>query len=240
MKKTLLKSLAALTAFAGSTAAYGQLTPEDITVETEFAFESEYSFRGSKLGGPSLQPGMEIGVKDAYFGTWMSMPLNRGRIMGGAEENEVDFYAGYVFALNDMVELDIGYTYYWFPDGGGSEREPYIGAAFDVFLDPAIYLFYETEGEIFTAELSGGYAFDLEEIGLAGFELDLGAYLGFIADTDESEDYFYYGLSADVVYALNEVTTFSIGPRLAGNSDDDLGGEPQQQLWWGTAVSMAF
>ncbi len=236
MKKTLLKSLAAATVFAGSTVAYGQLTPEDITVDTEFAFESEYSFRGSKLGGPSMQPGMEIGVKDAYFGTWMSMPLSRGP---GAGDNEVDFYVGYVFTLNEMVELDIGYTYYWYPEGG-SDREPFIGAAFDVFLDPALYLFYETESETFTLELSGGYAFDLEEMGLAGFELDLGAYVGLIADTDEEEEWVYYGLSADIVYALNEVTSFSIGARFAGNSDDALGGEPQHQLWWGTAVSMAF
>ncbi len=226
--------MAALTAFAGTTVAHGQLTPEDITVETEFAFESEYSFRGEKLGGPSMQPGMEIGIKDAYIGTWMSMPLSRGMNAG---DNEVDFYGGYVFAVHEMVELDVGYTYYWFPEGG-SEREPYIGAAFDLPFDPAVYAFYELEDDILTLEASVGYAYDLAEVGFDGYELDLGAYIGFQHfDDSDADEAFYYGLSADIVYVLNESVAFSAGVRFAGNTEAP---DPDQQLWWGSAVSVAY
>ncbi len=235
MNKRILKTMAALIALSGSSAAYAQVTPEDISVETDFAFESEYSFRGAKLGGPSLQPGMEIGILDGYIGTWMSMPLNRTRTP--PEGNEVDFYGGWAFPLGEMVELDVGYTYYWFPEDGGSEREPYIGVAFDVDFDPAFYVFYETEGEILTFEGSVGYGYDLGEVGFDGYGLDLGAYAGYVTNGD---DYFYYGLTADVVYDLNEAASFSFGVRFAGNSDDGVVDGPQQQLWWGTAVSLAY
>ena len=234
IKKRLLNSAAALALFSGSTAALAQMTPEEIiTVDTEFAFESEYSFRGEKLGGPSLQPGMEIGIMDGYIGTWMSMPLDRTPRDG----NEVDFYAGWVFPLSETVDLDVGYTYYWYPQPGGSDREPYIGVAIDTMLDPEVYLFYETEGEVFTVQGAVGYGYDLAEMGFDGYELDFGAYAGYVTNDD---DYFYYGLSADIVYTLSESVAFSVGGRFAGNSDDDVVAGPQQQLWWGTAVSMAY
>ncbi len=233
MNKRILKTAAALALFQASTSGYTQFVHDDVSVETDFAFESEYSFRGEKLDGPSLQPGVEIGINDGYIGTWLSMPLDRQPISG----NEVDFYAGWVFAVSETVDLDVGYTYYWYPQAGGSDREPYAGVTFDTLLEPAVYFFYETEGEVLTVEGSIGYEYDLSGAGFEGHVLDLGAYAGYVTN---DEDYFYYGLSANLVYALSDAASFSVGPRFAGNSDGGVVAGPQQQLWWGTAVSVAY
>ena len=207
---------------------------EGIEVDSYFAFESEYSFRGVKLAGPSIQPGVDISYNGAYVGIWSSSEIFKD-VEG--PELEVDYIIGYALDIEDIT-VDVGFTAYTFP-GGGDTYEIYVGASYgglDFPIEPALYLFYDFELENFTAEVSLGYGLDLADLGLEGFGLDFGGALGYVW-ADEDEDYLYYQLTADLVFDINEAAYASVGVRLAGNDADVA---PDVQFWWGAAIGVAF
>lgn len=237
MKKALTVFATAGLTVAGISAAHAQTVLDDVTVDAIFGFESEYSFRGVKLDGPSFQPGLEIGIMDGYAGVWSSMPLDRRPQSG----NEIDFYGGWVFPVADAVQIDVGYTYYWYPQDvdHGHDSEPYVGVVLpEVLFEPSLYLFYEHKEKVFTVEASAGYGFDLDPHGIANTSLQFGVYAGYVFfDDDAAEDYLYYGLTADLVYTVNDAVAISAGARFAGNNENM---EPDRQLWWGTAVAISY
>lgn len=227
MKKTI--SSLALAALLGSSSSFAYL--EDLSVSSTFAFESEYSFRGVKVGGAALQPSVDFALYDFYAGVWNNTALREGDL------NEVDFYGGYTLSLTDLLVLDVGAIYYWFPNVSDSRsREVYIGAAYDVMLSPAVYVFYDFDLETLTVEASVGHSIPLADYGIERTSLDLLAYAGY-ATPRSDPDWLYYGGSADIVHALNDNLSFSVGVRYAGN-DENI--NPSNQLWFGTAVTLAY
>ncbi|MBN2523801.1 MAG: hypothetical protein JXB24_11050 [Bacteroidales bacterium] len=67
---------------------------------------SSYVWRGSKYGGPSLQPYVEFGIAGFAIGAWGSFGI------GPPDEtvNEADLYLGYIFDFG----LSIGLTDYYY------------------------------------------------------------------------------------------------------------------------------
>lgn len=208
---------------------------EGLEVDSYFAFESEYSFRGVKLAGPSIQPGVDISYMGAYVGIWSSSEIFKD---SDSPELEVDYIVGYALDIEDIT-VDVGFTAYTFP-GDTDTYEIYVGATYgglDFPIEPSLYLFYDFELEDFTIEGSLAYGLDLAEFGLEGFGIDFGAYLGYVFADDSDADYLYYQLTADLVFDLNEAAYASVGVRLAGN-DGDV--DPDTQFWWGAAIGVAF
>ena len=226
MSINILKSTLAL---ASGAIAFTPLVAEELTIESVFAFESEYSFRGVKLGGAQLQPGIEAAYGPGYAGVWSSSSLKSGESL-----NEVDLYGGFEFQVAPELAFDVGFTYYWYPNVAGEEatREVYIGTGMDLPFEPAFYVFYDFDLEDWILETSIGESFPLE----GPLAIDVGAYLGYYI-ADGAPDYWYYGLTADLVYEINPNASVSVGGRYAGNSESIL---PNNQVYWGAAATLAF
>lgn len=245
MKKKLIALLAGAAAIGGLSAQAQQTTGgilEDLSMSATLDFESEYVFRGTKLAGTSFQPSLEAGLPiaagDLYVGAWDTQEID------GDTYDEVNFYAGYALPITDVFSIDVGGTYYWFPNDGfnpNREKELYIGASADVMLEPALYVYYNFTFEQLLFEGSIGHTFMLTDF--AG--LELGGYLGSADAQDANGDqaagkpdngYWYFGGSADLVYAINEVASASVGVRYSNLQD----GPTDENFWWGASVSFGF
>ncbi|MCH8474008.1 MAG: hypothetical protein LAT55_02135 [Opitutales bacterium] len=233
MKNTL--KVLSVAALAAPASLFGQIAFDEATVTVEFAFESEYSLRGVKLGGPSIQPSILYEVQGFYAEIWSTSDVRSG----SGESGEVDYTIGYAWDI-DAITADVGFTYYSFTDETDTQ-EIYAGAMLnldEIPVDPSLYLFYDIELKDWTIEGALDYSIGLAEFVGAEADLELGAFLGHVwVDEDGSPDYFYYGVSADVVYSFTDAAYGSVGVRYAANNEDM---NPDQQIWWGAAVGVSF
>jgi len=210
------KTIATLAAAGAATASYADFL-SDLSISGTFDFETQYVFRASKLASQSFQPSVEFGYPviggDLYAGVWTNQPIANaqaptglpGQIAQIPQGNEIDFYAGYAYPVTDIFTLDLGATYYWYPEaasgigapffppfptGGGAinhTTEVYFGVSADVLLSPAVYFYYDFDLEQTLIEFSIGYSLDLGEyLGAEGLSFDTGAYLGILNTGDTS------------------------------------------------------
>lgn len=199
---------------AGATIAGAQ----ELSVSTGVAWETDYIFRGVQLAEEYFAPSVDVSYGDFYAGMWAALPVD-------AEfANEIDFYAGYGFGINETVSGDFGVTYYTYPEGGSADDtvEAYAGLSFETDLSPAIYVFYDFDLEDFTIEASVGHTVELSEEG----SVDMSAYLGwreFGDDVAGISDHTYYGAGVAYNYAFTENASFSIGLNWYANSEDTIG-----------------
>lgn len=238
---------------------------EDLSATATVAFESNYVFRGGQQYNDNwaVQPGLDFSLPvfegSAYVGYWGSYAYGNSSSQGTFAES--DWYIGYGQDLTEYVSIDGGFTYYGFSNSAQDAwKEIYLGLSFDGLmpegfeLSPAVYAYYNFSGDALTVEGSIGHSFSLEQLD-PNLGLDLGAYLAYVdfgdANGDQvagspSQDYIYYGASADLVYTLNDVASVSAGVRYAGNdldasksnlyvfdSTDDI-------LWWGVSTTFGF
>ncbi len=214
MNKKILAIIA-----TGLATGLSQAQAQDLSVETNFAFESEYVFRGVQLATESFQPSIDFGYEDFYLGLWTNQPIEDG------SADEIDYYAGYQFAATDLISVDLGATVYHYPDttGDNDTLESFVGLNFDTIASPAVYVFYDYDLEAFTYEASVGHSFNVDEDNA----IVVGATAGYVSLDDSNisnspSEYFYYGASADWVYTLSETAKLAIGVRGSGN-DEHLG-----------------
>ena len=216
----------------------GQKEENPLSIAGSVRFESAYLFRGKKLGQQGLQPSVELSYSECegnlYIGTWHYSPFNSG------QANEIDFYGGYCWQPTRIFTLDLGCTYYWYPNTPPTplqqaalsrSREIYMGLSADVLFTPSIYFFYDFDREQTLLEISGGYRFSLEEyLSTDGFFFDVGGYIGWLqADAFNgnqrkgnekwSNGYNYCGVTGDLVYVFNESISTSVGVRYGYNTD---------------------
>ncbi|GHC11424.1 hypothetical protein [Cerasicoccus arenae] len=262
MKKTIA-TIAIIGAATGASADF----LSDLSISGTFDFETEYVYRASKLADQSFQPSVEFGYPvlggDLYAGVWTNQPITPattaitvgGIPVGTARAgigNEIDFYAGYAYPVTDIFTVDLGATYYWYPESAGAgainhTTEVYFGVSADVLLSPAVYFYYDFDLKQTLVELSIGYSLDLGEyLGAEGLSIDTGAYFGLLntgdtsggsatnfilnppvagltAPVDNSNGYTYGGVTGDLVYAFSENVSGSIGVRWSINNDGDSG-----------------
>lgn len=139
MNKTLL-ALAVAAALApvahAQTQSWGTYTGTG-----QVAYESQYVFRGKKITNSAVQPSADITMTpsgssnfDAYIGAWMNNPVSRrGAPPAPNQSDEIDVYGGLQYALPSdsntyKFTLDIGDTYYWYPDAGGASLPTPLGS----------------------------------------------------------------------------------------------------------------
>ena len=219
MNKTIASMVAAL---GVATAANAQ----DLSITSTVGYESVYVFRGAELADDIFHGSVDLAYGDFYAGIWTAQPLT------GSQANEIDFYAGYGFAVSDLVSLDVGGTVYYYPEAGSGDEstfEAYIGAAFDVMLSPAAYIYYDFDLEVLTLEGSAGYSVPLSD----ATSFDLGGYVGFI-EPDEGDSQFYVGATADVSYTFTDNASGAIGIRVSDLEDGDT------EFYWGASFTAGF
>lgn len=251
-----MKKIIATIAIAGAATGASADFLSDLSISGTFDFETEYVYRASKLADQSFQPSVEFGYPvlggDLYAGVWTNQPITPATSIGVAPVfpfapaqvrtgigNEIDFYAGYAYPVTDIFTLDLGATYYWYPEAAGfgainHTTEVYFGVSADVLLSPAVYVYYDFDLKQTVVELSIGYSLDLGEyVGAEGLSFDTGAYIGFlntgdvsggadllgIPGSDPSNGYTYGGITGDLVYAFSENVSGSIGVRWSLNND---------------------
>lgn len=124
---TSVRSLAAATVLAGSLFAVAPAMAQDegsaISITGSAAVVSEYRFRGVDLSGGdiAIQGGITAGHESGvYVGTWGSS-LDEDTI--GYGHTEIDFFAGYKTSIGDTATVDVGATYYLYPNAGAGDYD---------------------------------------------------------------------------------------------------------------------
>jgi len=261
-----MKKLIAILAIAGamgvsSLSAQTGDSLSDLSISGTFDFETEYVFRGVQLSEASFQPSVEFGFPvlggDLYAGVWTNLPATQ-------VANEVDIYAGYAYPVTDIITVDAGFIYYWYPNATNTNPagngvyayiEPYVGASFDVLLSPALYLYYSIDQagsnsyNLLTIEASIGYSFDLSEyVGAEGISFDVGGYVGYIIPDNSTnagmQSAFYGGVTGDLVYAFNDNVSSSVGVRYSNYSGSGQSAGPyaanQNNVWFGATLGFTY
>lgn len=107
-------------------------------VDAEIGVHSDYRFRGISLSSKDPQVTAEVSVSHEsglYAGVWASnVALN-----GGADDVELDLYAGYAADLGG-ASLDVGAVYYLYP-GNGDFNYVELLASIGVPVGPATVTF---------------------------------------------------------------------------------------------------
>ena len=215
-------------AFALAASAFGQ----DYSLSLDLTFDTKYVFRGQQLADNVFHPSIEFTQDDFYLGLWASQPLeNRGR--PERWQDEVDFYGGYGWAINEKTSFDIGGAYYYYPTGENT-IEPYIGITREIQgVETSVYLYKDLDLDRTTAEGSANYSLPLG----GNASVDLGAYVGTV-DADSLGSYFYYGADVVVPFELNNNAVFSLGFHY---SDNDIGFLiPDNHFHGSTSITIGF
>jgi len=111
------------------------------------SFVNQYMFRGTRLGGPSFQPSVELDYGNLAFGIWASTPI--ADKVAGQSDPEIDPYASYTIIINDSLNIVPGFTFYDYPKAPTAQGyfrstfEPDIAlnytAGYGIKLTPRLY-----------------------------------------------------------------------------------------------------
>ncbi|HUJ43585.1 MAG TPA: TorF family putative porin [Opitutaceae bacterium] len=192
-----------------------------VSVVVTPAFVNQYMFRGSRLGGPSFEPTVEVDSGNLALGVWMNFPMKDK--VPGQSDPEIDPYGSYTLTVNDAVSVAPGFTWYNYPNADTNN------GFFKATFEPNIALNYTVAGVKFTPKLyydlvlkgptyefSLAYAVPLKEI---GSELDWTATAGtfIIRDAAKGADPAvknwgnYYLIGVSMPFALSKASKLSIG-----------------------------
>ncbi len=231
----------------------------DLTVAASLGFESRYVFRGVQYAETSIQPSVTLTKDGFHVGAWFNLPVGDDDNVVPANGEELDLIIGYTKALGDLVTLDVGLTYYVFPeadsgffdffeeDGDGlgiNTLEPYISVAFAVPLSPVIVLYRDFHYDTFTVQGSASHSFALGE----KTSFDLSGMAGYVSDDTGGADYLYGVASAGFAYKFSDASKVYAGVRYGGSDipggslvDDSIAGTTQPSgFWWGVGLSTSF
>ncbi|WP_221032076.1 TorF family putative porin [Actomonas aquatica] len=204
------------------------------SITSDFAYASDYVFRGIHYADESLQPSISFSAGNLYASVWTNQPIT------GGTDNEFDFTLGYALQLNDTWALDLGATYYDYPETTGNveQLEPYLGltATLANGFSSSTYLYYESEFEVTTLSTVLGYSQQLQDT----LSLDLAAEVGGVMP-DADDDYTYWALSAQLTHALNDTASAYLGVTYS-NTDLDHSVRPdgKERLFLTTGLQFGF
>jgi uncharacterized protein (TIGR02001 family) len=179
----------AATAPAPAPAPAPEAAPSLSTVLTP-AFVSQYMFRGTRLGGPSFQPSVELDYGSWAVGVWTNFPM-KDKVVGQSDP-EIDPYASYTVTVTDALSIVPGFTWYNYPDADKSAGfykstfEPSLAVNYTVAgvkLTPKLYYDVVLQGP--TYEFTAAYAVPLKELST---ELDFAATAGTFIWKDYAEN----------------------------------------------------
>lgn len=152
-------------------------------------------------------------------------------------------YIGVSYEVYEGIALDLGYIHniylrhaneslannhdlYIARTDKRNSSEIYAGVVADCIANPSLYLNYNFDAEELNIEGAVKHCFDLGEYSINGLAVEVGANIGFnncrkLLWKDQNgikENYFYYGLNADLVYNFNENASAKVGCYFAGNT----------------------
>jgi len=243
-------------------AAFVAATPasaEGLSVSTSLGFESRYVFRGVQYAETSVQPAATLTIDGFHVGAWFNLPVGDDDNVVPANGEELDLVFGYSFPLSDIVTVDVGLTYYVFPeamsgfgdfyeeDGDGlgiNTLEPYVSLAFDIPLAPTIVLYRDVMYDTFTLQGTATRSFPLS--GKTSF--DIAGMIGYVVDDSIGTDYLYGVASAGFAYKFAETSKITAGARFGGSDlsggrliDDSIAGTTKSSgFWWGIGLSTSL
>jgi uncharacterized protein (TIGR02001 family) len=238
---TLAAALLCATAMAPTASAQDS----DISVSTGVDYVTEYVFRGVSFAGAAVQPYAEVSTGNFTVGGWFSTAIGEDSVAAG---DEFDLYAGYSVPLEGSISLDIGATYYHFPQGGdffstkdGNSGSYEVSASLgfgDLPLSPSISAYYDFTFEAFTLEGSVEHSVAIGE----SQSFDLGLTVGHV-EADDGGAYDWGTASASLAHAFTDDVGVFVGGNYSINSEDllNFGGTPKgDKLWFGTGISAGF
>jgi uncharacterized protein (TIGR02001 family) len=143
---------------------------------------SQYMFRGVRLGGPALQPSVEVASGNLGVGVWVSTPL-KDKVVGQSDP-EIDPYAYYTVALEDNLSVVPGFTWYTYTNADTkagfykSTFEPSLAINYTVSgvkLTPKFYYDMVVKGP--TYEFAASYTVPVKDINSeVGLTATIGTY----------------------------------------------------------------
>lgn len=232
---------------------------DGITPTSSIGSVSEYVFRGVSLGGSSIQPSTEISMDFGLtVGAWYSAGLGSD---SSVQADEIDFYANYSLPLEGSFSLDVGGTYYHYPqfgsfletDGGSAGSYEVYGSAglSDAPLSPAATVYYDFTLETFTLEGSIGHSLALPR---EGWTADLGLTAGLV-EPDAGSGYEWATATVSANKAVTDTISFFVAGNFTVNSEDNTLGFDREVLangaefatrdsdtlfWFGTGLSVSY
>lgn len=237
MKRTILILSALLGGFATCLSAQTPTPAQEkklsYSVTMDFPYAGKYVFRGRESAKESIQPSIEIASGNFYAGLWMNQPITNNT------DNEIDFYAGYFVPLNEFWKVDVGGTFYYYPEADTSAAiehtfEGYVGITGTVSgFTPGLYSYYDFDLKQFVIQGSVGYSVPLKEVGTS---LDFTFTLGNVSP-DEGEDYRYWGVGLNLPYKLTDKATVAVGAQYVSN---DIDGADDDFLWFTAGLTVGF
>ncbi len=258
MKKLILAT-ALLSTTAIAPAAFAQ--DDGIYPVSRIESVSEYVFRGVSLGASSLQPSTEISTSVGItVGAWYSAGLGPD---SSVQADEIDLYVDYAVPLEGPLALNVGGTYYFYPqtagtifetDGGDAGSYEVYGSVGleDVFLSPKGTVYYDLTLENLTLEGEVSHSVDLPR---DGWSAGLGLTVGHV-DSDEGLDYEWGTATVAIKKDVTENIDFYVSGNFTLNSEDDTLGfdsevdlgtgttfatlDSDTQFWLGTGLSVSY
>ena len=243
---------------AAACAAATSAHAESIEVSTTVGFESRYIFRGVQFAETSFQPAINLSYGNFYGGVWANLPVGDDDFVVTPGGEELDLFAGYGFDLNEFISLDVGVTFYTFPNAasgfidlfseddqtGTNTVEAYAGASFNAPLSPSLYIYRDFNFDTVTIQGDASHSFPLSE----KTSFDLSGSVGYVIDDDDGSDYLYGAASADLAYAISDHGSIAAGVRYGGSDiaggsfiDDSIAGTTKSSgFWWGVSFSADF
>jgi hypothetical protein len=244
----------ALAGLAGASFAHAEV--DGLSVKAKVDFESEYVFRGKEHSDENVQTKIVAeyalptsGVNASiYAGAFLMSPLTQAA-------NESALFLGAKTEVEKFL-IDGGYTYYGYPNraytggtgtGGAintvnnraiysDSNEISLGTAYAGMKDictPSIYFHYNIDLKQLTTELAVRRSFKGDEVGIAGAELILAGFAGYVDAQQYNGDqlspgvsqwenaYGYIGGSVDVAYNITSSAKVGTGLRYTWNTDGD-------------------
>lgn len=232
---------------------------DPVDVSTAVGFESRYVFRGIQFAETSIQPAINLGLEGFYLNAWFNLPIGDDDLVVTPGGEELDLVAGYSAPLGDALTVDVGVTYYMFPDvmSGfadvfkededgvpGNTVEPYVGLALSAPLSPSFYVYRDFFLDTTTLQGNLSHSFPLAE----KTSFDVAGFIGYVFDDAGGVDYLYGAASADVSYVLTDNGSVYAGVRYGGSDiaggaiiDDSIAGSTKASgFWWGLGFNASF
>jgi uncharacterized protein (TIGR02001 family) len=231
MKKIYLL-IAAIVSGVALTAA--EAPTSSFSVTTDFHYTSSYVFRGQEYAKDSFQPSIEVNYTDFKFGVWLNEPLKKN------VDNEIDFYGGYKYTLNDQWNIDTGLAVYYYPETTatpGFDRETYegyVGLNGDIKgFTLGLYAYYDFTLKNTALQTQLGYSVPLQNTGIS---LDFVTKVGRVFP-DIGNCYSYWSFEVNLPYQINEKATVYCG---VSYNNHDMKGLKRDTVAFTAGVTVAF
>jgi len=179
------------------------VSAQDSVLTLDLTADSKYIFRGLELAEASLFPSLQYSFDDMYVGIWAAVPMQNT----DAFSDEIDLYAGKSWALDEKTSVDMGGTFYTYPNADDT-FEAYFGISREMEGDYSLsaYLYRDIDLNTWSTEFTFGYSMPISD--KASF--DIAFYVGGVFP-DDATDYGYTGVDAVIPFKINDTTNFTIG-----------------------------